>query len=101
VVTDNSLEQVGAFARQRAAGKKAVVIADERASAHSEPINKSLRAAGFNVTALLQKSGETQKSLENAGTFYDALVDIDADRHTLIIAVGGGVTGDLAGFVAA
>src|SRR5207245_3055283 len=45
-------------------------------------------------------SGEGQKSLEVARELYDALIDLPADRRTLVVAVGGGVIGDLAGFVA-
>jgi 3-dehydroquinate synthase len=45
--------------------------------------------------------GEPSKSLAQAAVLYDALADLPADRSTLIVAVGGGVVGDLAGFVAA
>jgi 3-dehydroquinate synthase len=45
--------------------------------------------------------GENQKSLEQARALYDLLVEAHADRNTLVVAVGGGVIGDLAGFVAA
>jgi 3-dehydroquinate synthase len=45
--------------------------------------------------------GEAQKSLATAAALYDRLADAHADRRTLIVAVGGGVVGDLAGFVAA
>ncbi|HEX3448770.1 MAG TPA: 3-dehydroquinate synthase, partial [Isosphaeraceae bacterium] len=46
-------------------------------------------------------TGESTKSLEQASRLYDELVKINAERHTLIVALGGGVIGDLAGFVAA
>src|SRR5207249_10331320 len=42
-----------------------------------------------------------QKSLARASGLYDKLADLGADRQTLVVAVGGGVVGDLAGFVAA
>ncbi len=45
--------------------------------------------------------GEASKSLAGASRLYDELVSLKADRHTAIVAVGGGVIGDLAGFVAA
>ena len=45
--------------------------------------------------------GEPTKSLESAQYLYDQLAQIAADRRTLVCAVGGGVIGDLAGFVAA
>ena len=45
--------------------------------------------------------GEAQKALAVAARLYDRLADLNADRKTLVVAVGGGVIGDLAGFVAA
>jgi 3-dehydroquinate synthase len=45
--------------------------------------------------------GEGQKALATASGLYDRLVELNADRQTLVVAVGGGVIGDLAGFVAA
>src|SRR5262249_29149044 len=44
--------------------------------------------------------GEASKSLTQAQRLYDRLVEMKADRHTCIVAVGGGVVGGLAGFVA-
>jgi 3-dehydroquinate synthase len=46
-------------------------------------------------------AGEATKSLENASSLFGRLVAMKADRHTCVVAVGGGVVGDLAGFVAA
>ncbi len=46
-------------------------------------------------------SGEKSKSPDALISLYDRLIDLEADRHTLVIAVGGGVIGDLAGFAAA
>src|SRR5204863_8277196 len=45
--------------------------------------------------------GEQTKSLAAASELYDRLVAMEADRQTIVVAVGGGVIGDLAGFVAA
>lgn len=46
-------------------------------------------------------TGEKSKSPEALISLYDRLIDLEADRHTLVVAVGGGVIGDLAGFAAA
>ena len=46
-------------------------------------------------------AGEPTKCLESAATLYDELTAMRADRHTVVVALGGGVVGDLAGFVAA
>lgn len=100
-VTKSDLGGVGAFARQRAAGQSALVIADENVTGHAEHVKRSLEAAGFRVGLALRHPGEGQKSLAVASELYDRLIDLPADRRTLIVAVGGGVIGDLAGFVAA
>src|SRR6202011_5604915 len=61
----------------------------------------SLGGVGFQVMRAVLPSGEAQKSLASAGLLYDRLAEEHADRQTLVVALGGGVIGDLAGFVAA
>jgi 3-dehydroquinate synthase len=56
---------------------------------------------GIQATLAVVPPGETSKSLGRAADLYDELVRLRADRHTAVVAVGGGVIGDLAGFVAA
>jgi 3-dehydroquinate synthase len=100
-VTSRSLAGVGSFARQRCRGTIAFVLTDENVKAHAERVAASLGAAGFESHLVILAHGEAQKSLNVAATLYDGLVDLHADRRTLVVAVGGGVIGDLAGFVAA
>jgi 3-dehydroquinate synthase len=100
-VTSRSLAGVGSFARQRCKGTLAFVVTDENAKSHAEQVAASLNAAGFQTQVSVLHPGEAQKSLSVAATLYDALVNLHADRRTLVVAVGGGVIGDLAGFVAA
>ena len=59
------------------------------------------RSAGIATTTFVVPPGESSKSLEKASEIYDRLIDCRANRHFAIIAIGGGVIGDLAGFVAA
>ncbi|MBI1831568.1 MAG: 3-dehydroquinate synthase [Planctomycetes bacterium] len=101
VVTADSLQQLGAFARARGKGTAALVVTDENARIHGQAVQSSLSAAGFRAGLVIRAAGESQKSLESAAQLYDALLDLPADRRTLVVAVGGGVIGDLAGFVAA
>lgn len=68
---------------------------------HAVQVAEGLRAAGWLVRVSVLEPGEKTKSLEHAALLYDELVDMAADRNTVVIAVGGGVIGDLAGFVAA
>ena len=101
VVSGDSLHRLGAFARERAQGNTALIITDEHANVHAQPIQQSLQEAGFRTSVTIRPSGEGQKSLASAAQLYDALIDLPADRRTVVVAVGGGVIGDLAGFVAA
>jgi 3-dehydroquinate synthase len=68
---------------------------------YGQAVEDALRDAGADVVCVSVPSGETSKSLQQAEALYDALVEMQADRRTFVVAVGGGVTGDLAGFVAA
>jgi shikimate kinase/3-dehydroquinate synthase len=62
---------------------------------------QSLRAAGKRVTEIVLPDGEEEKTWENLQRIYDGLLAEQCDRKTTIIALGGGVIGDMAGFAAA
>ena len=64
-------------------------------------LKEGLLGDGFKVTVLLVADGEEQKSLDVAGRLYAELTSAYTERATPILALGGGVIGDLAGFVAA
>jgi 3-dehydroquinate synthase len=82
--------------------RSACVITDANVeNPHAQTVARSLQSAGWNVQAAVMPPGEQTKCLASTSKLYDALVDMKADRHTLVVAVGGGVIGDLAGFVAA
>ncbi|GAF81037.1 unnamed protein product, partial [marine sediment metagenome] len=79
-----------------------VIITDSTVkSLYGDTLRKSLVSDGFKVTILEVPEGEEQKSLETAGSLYHELSNVHAERTTPILALGGGVIGDLAGFVAA
>src|SRR5262245_20293730 len=101
VVTTNSASGLGSFARQRSKGSSAFLVTDENVAPHAESVAASLVAIGFQVSTRCLPAGESRKSLEEASRLYNGLAETKADRQTLIVAVGGGVIGDLAGFVAA
>jgi 3-dehydroquinate synthase len=100
-VTTGDLAGVGPFARQRCRGSRAFVVTDEHVTPHAEAVVAALQSAGLQTFLAVLPSGESQKSLLVAADLYDRLLDFQADRRTLVVAVGGGVVGDLAGFVAA
>src|SRR6266478_3256694 len=101
VITEDDFAGSGPFARQRCRGTSAMVVTDQNVEKFASGALASLQAAGFRSTRAVLPPGETQKSLQAASTLYDRLADVPADRRTLVVAVGGGVIGDLAGFVAA
>ena len=68
---------------------------------YAEAAESSLARAGFRVGRCLVPDGEQHKTLETARTVYDRLLGLGIDRSGVIVGLGGGVTGDIAGFVAA
>jgi 3-dehydroquinate synthase len=101
IVTDDPTG-LGPFARQCCAGSKALIVTDEHVGPrHLLPVSEFLTRAGFHTQSVTLPAGEVTKSLAIASHVYDVLADLHADRKTLITPVGGGVIGDLAGFVAA
>jgi 3-dehydroquinate synthase len=93
---------VGPFAR-RCLPKStlALVVSDANTERHGRAVEAALSAAGFRWRTAVVPAGEPTKSLVHLSQLYDALADLPADRSTPVVAVGGGVVGDLAGFAAA
>jgi 3-dehydroquinate synthase len=96
------LSRVGSRLACLTPGRQALIVTDQHVSPlYSEPLTASLAEAGFSSLRAVLEPGEASKSLGVASTIYDQLVEANADRRTVVVAVGGGVMGDLAGFVAA
>jgi 3-dehydroquinate synthase len=71
------------------------------AETHAARAVASLQAAGIEAASLTIPSGEASKSVGALGRLWAEFARLAVDRHTRVMAVGGGVVGDLAGFVAA
>jgi 3-dehydroquinate synthase len=86
-----------------AAARPAVLIVTDThvCDQHASVVASSLHRSGFACQVAALEPGEQTKSLAAAASLYDRLVEVQADRQTIVVAVGGGVVGDLAGFVAA
>lgn len=82
-------------------GPAAVVTNPTVGGLYGETVIKSLESAGFKPVVMTVPDGEEYKSLEVAGTVFDKLIENRFERSSPIVALGGGVIGDLAGFVAA
>lgn len=84
------------------AGKKLAVVTDSHVGPlHAEKALAALRGAGFEVVLETVPAGESAKSLAQAGALCEAFARAGLDRHSTVVALGGGVVGDLAGFAAA
>ncbi|MBD3674176.1 MAG: 3-dehydroquinate synthase [Planctomycetaceae bacterium] len=81
---------------------KALVVTDRNIrSPHAEMVQQSLADNGWQVELVSLEPGESSKQISVVTGMYDQLVNMQADRQTLVVAVGGGVIGDAAGFLAA
>lgn len=78
-----------------------LTIADAMVVNRKPPINDALRAAGHRVESIAIQDGERAKSLEMVASLWDTLGDFQFTRSDAIVAMGGGATTDVVGFVAA
>jgi shikimate kinase/3-dehydroquinate synthase len=82
--------------------RRAVVVTDQAVAAlHLQTLLTGLETAGFTTGQIIVEPGEATKSLESWASVVDQLLDQAVERRTAVIALGGGVVGDLAGFAAA
>jgi 3-dehydroquinate synthase len=77
-----------------------VVTNSTVAPLYLEPVQKSLESAGIRQDELILEDGEQHKTLASVEAIIDLLLTNRHDRHTTVIALGGGVVGDIAGFAA-
>ena len=83
-------------------GTRAMVISDSNVfPLYGETVMDSLRQAGYEVYSCVFPAGEQSKLLSTVETFFRALGENGFTRSDFIVALGGGVTGDMAGFAAA
>ena len=102
VIGAGLLGELGPRCRRLGLGPKALVITNETVGPlYGETVVQSLREAGFEVHYTAIPDGEAYKSLETAAALYGACIDARLDRRSWLVALGGGVVGDIAGFVAA
>lgn len=101
LIGENFLGQLPTLNRDLARATRVFLVADEHVVSVARKILESFQAIGLPGSIASISSGENQKCQESASRLYDSLVDAKADRKTLVVAVGGGVIGDLAGYVAA
>jgi shikimate kinase / 3-dehydroquinate synthase len=97
------IDKTGALVRaQWPKARQAFLITDANVGPlHSNRIRASLESAGLSVLMITVPSGEASKSWDSAGSVIGAMLDAGIQRNDVVVALGGGVIGDLAGFAAA
>ena len=87
---------------QGAGGALAVIVSSDRiAPIFLERISATLKKAGKRTLTIILPDGEAFKTWETLNTIFDALLAARCDRKTMLVALGGGVIGDITGFAAA
>src|SRR5437899_6366104 len=82
--------------------KTCAIISDsDVAPLFAKRLNESLASAGFRSTLIMIPAGEKSKTLEQAGAICDQMIAAGLDRQSFVIGLGGGMVGDISGFVAA
>lgn len=96
------LRQLGKRCTKVGLGHRCAVITDSNVAPHyAQAATAALVDAGINPIVITVPAGEKSKSLKQVGECYDALAKHRLERKSFVVALGGGVIGDLAGFVAA
>lgn len=102
LIGSNLLEEAGEQVRALGVTGRVAIVTDANVGPlYGAGLEGRLRTAGFAPTRIEVPAGEASKSLEEAARLYEAFLDAGLDRHGAVLALGGGVIGDLAGFVAA
>jgi len=98
----SQLSELGRECARLKLGERCAIITDTNVGRrYAKPAYESLLKAGFNPSLVTVPAGETAKNLKSVGFCYNQLASHRLERKSFIVALGGGVVGDLAGFVAA
>lgn len=96
------IEQCGCTIKSIVPARRCALVTDSNvAPLYAERVESSLRAAECDVTTIIVPAGEASKSMDQAANICERMIKAGLDRSALLVALGGGVIGDLAGFAAA
>jgi 3-dehydroquinate synthase len=102
LIGSNLLDSIGSITANTLRGDHCAVVSDTNvAPLFINRVSQSLVSAGFTPMEIVLPAGEESKTLEQAGAICDAMIEQGLDRHSFIVGLGGGVIGDISGFVAA
>lgn len=96
------IDKCGEYIKKVSNAQRVTVITDSNVAPHYKwNVLKSLDKEGFKVKTYVFPAGEESKNLSTIAEMYNTLADFGMTRKDIIVALGGGVTGDMAGFAAA
>ena len=102
LIGEGLVEAAGAHIARLAPGAQCAVVTDATVAAlHLERLTRSLEGAGLKTSVIVCPPGEATKSYAEFARVSDALIGAHIERRDIVVAFGGGVIGDLAGFCAA
>ncbi len=102
IVASGALEQLGGLCASLLGGRRVLLVADDALTAsHALSVASTLREADFEVSQTSIRAAEVRKTIEVVANVWDAALQAGLGRNDAIVAVGGGLTGDVAGFAAA
>jgi shikimate kinase / 3-dehydroquinate synthase len=102
VVEVGGLARIGAALRSRGLGGPVALVSDELvARLYAEPVLDSLHSAGFAASLIQFPAGEAEKTIQTVNRIWMGFVQAGLERGSTVLALGGGVVSDLAGFAAA
>ncbi len=101
-IAQGALDRLGTVVAGALSASSAFVITDANVGPlYAGRAEASLKAAGIDCRIIEHPLGEKRKDLHTIGELYDRVFEAGIDRHACIVALGGGVVGDMAGYVAA
>jgi 3-dehydroquinate synthase len=102
VIGEGLLEQLGTCLRNYLSGKMCAIITDNNvAPLFADRVIQSLASSGFQPILITIAAGEKSKTLKQAGAICEQMIAAGLDRQSFVVGLGGGVIGDISGFVAA
>lgn len=101
-IAPGTLSQLGDYMGKLKLGKKVLVVSNPTVfSLYGQTVVASLEASGFYVSTCILSDGEQYKNLESIQEIYDKAIENRLERSATMVALGGGVIGDMTGFAAA
>ena len=102
MIEPGCLSEAAAFIAAASGARRVLLVADEQVAAtHAAAVLKSLQPDGWDATIMTLRAEEPLKRMAAVERIWEAALEGRLDRQSAIIAVGGGLTGDVAGFAAA